>query len=74
MAKFTKAEIKKIAEYTPVELVGQDISKLMSVNVGYYAPSNTNWSYQIYAIPHPSKPDYIPDLVVTQFGYILGKI
>lgn len=74
MAKFTKTELKKIVEFTPTELVGKQISKLKGVYVGYWTPKDTNWSYQVYAVPHPSKTDYIPDLVVVQFGGIVDKI
>lgn len=51
MAKYTYKEIKVIIENTPATLKGLQINDLKErIEVGYYHPTNANWSYLVYVV------------------------
>ena len=53
MAKYTYKEVVAIAKNTPDELRGKQISEIKGAfQVGYYHPSNANWSYLVYVVNH----------------------
>lgn len=59
--KLTKKQIEIIIEQTRKDIKGKSAS--LYKTLGYYMPSNANWSYQ-------AGWTYEGDLVVTQFGII----
>lgn len=51
MSKYTYKEIKAIIENTPASLKGIKINDIdKKIQVGYYHPSNANWSYLVYVV------------------------
>ena len=50
MAKYTYKEIKRIIEWTPTELKNKSTNEFETLlDLGYFHPSNANWSYQVKA-------------------------
>ena len=65
--KATYQEIKDIANCTPKELAGKSTTEIGPYEiVGYYRPSNANWSFQVAVVVW----DGSPLEVVLQFGHI----
>lgn len=56
MSKYTFKEIKHIINTTPAELknkfIHEVVSETKSRELGYFAPSTTNWCYRVHAIEH----------------------
>lgn len=66
MAKFTYKEIKQIIAATPAELKKRKISDFEYMDVGYFHPSQANWSYLVKTIIYNGRPE----LVAVVFGQI----
>ena len=65
--KATFKEIKEIARFTPDELAGKSTLGIGPYEiVGYYRPTNANWSFQVAVIVWEGRPLE----VVLQFGHI----
>ena len=65
--KMLHREIKDIIARTPADLKGRQLQhSAVLEEVGYYAPSNANWSYKVYKINYCG----FPSMVVTQHNII----
>lgn len=52
-AKYSYKDIKAIEKHTPDDLKGKQISEIKgALQVGYFHPSNANWSYLVYVVNH----------------------
>lgn len=70
--KLKKKQIEIIRRNTPAEIVGkqrQHINAQYIEKLGYYQPTNTNWSYVAEYISYKGQPL----LIVTRFGEIMGE-
>lgn len=63
--KLTKKQINLIAQHTPADLVGTHQG--IVTDLGYYQPAGANWSYH-------AGWTYDGQLVVTQFGHVVGRV
>lgn len=61
--------IKRIINCTPKKYNNEVTESYPCVRVGYYHPSNANWSYQMYVIDTGKR--LMP--VVSLFGHIIAK-
>lgn len=53
MSRFIYKQIKQIMNNTKDELKNTSIERIKNkLLVGYYHPSNANWSYQVYCIDY----------------------
>ena len=65
----TKKEIDEIIRATPKELDDKITLDFYPEIIGYYRPSNANWSYQVGVITYKQKAL----VVVFQFGHIVAR-
>lgn len=66
--KITKKDITEAIARTPVSLDDANIRAMNSVLLGFYTPTDANWSYELHAI----SVNNIPMVVAARFGYILA--
>lgn len=64
--KIRYKEIKNIIKNTPTQVKKTQIHNYTSLFVGFYHPSNANWSYQVHVIVFMG----MPIKVVSCFGTI----
>ena len=67
--KITKTDITAAIARTPSSLDNVDIRSMRSVFLGFYTPSNANWSYELHAI----SVDNEPMVVASRFGHIMAE-
>ena len=69
-ARYKYKDVREIIKFTPEHLKDKDLNKFeyeQRLKVGYYRPSNANWTYEIYII---NDNDRLREVVV-RFGTII---
>jgi hypothetical protein len=67
--KITKKDITHAINNTPASLDQANIRAMNSVFLGFYTPSEANWSWELHAI----SVDNIPMVVASRFGSIVAE-
>lgn len=67
--KIAKKDITAAIARTPSSLDGTNIRAMNSILLGYYTPSEANWSYELHAI----SVDNTPMVVASRFGQIMAE-
>jgi hypothetical protein len=67
--KITKKDITSVISATPASLNDVNIRAMRSVLIGYYTPTNANWSWELHAI----SVDNVPMVVAARFGSIVAE-
>jgi hypothetical protein len=67
--KITKKDITAAINNTPASLDQADIRAMNSVLLGFYTPSDANWSWELHAI----SIDNQPMVVASRFGSIAAE-
>jgi hypothetical protein len=67
--KITKKDITAAINNTPASLDQANIRAMNSVLLGFYTPSDANWSWELHAI----SIDNQPMVVASRFGSIVAE-
>ena len=67
--KITKKDITAAISNTPASLDQANIRAMNSVLLGFYTPSDANWSWELHAI----SIDNQPMVVASRFGFIAAE-
>lgn len=67
--KVTKKDISNTIANTPISLDKANIRAMRSVLLGFYTPTDANWSYELHAISVNNEPV----IVVSRFGQIIAE-
>lgn len=67
--KITKKDITAAINNTPVSLDQANIRAMNSVLLGFYTPSDANWSWELHAISVNNQPM----VVASRFGSIVAE-
>jgi hypothetical protein len=67
--KIMKKDITEAIARTPASLNEANIRAMNSVLLGYYTPTDANWSWELHAISVEGQPR----VVAARFGYIMAE-
>lgn len=67
--KIMKKDINAAIACTPASLDKANIRAMNSVLLGYYTPTEANWSWELHAI----SVDNTPMVVAARFGFIVAE-
>jgi hypothetical protein len=67
--KIMKKDINSVIANTPVSLDKANIRAMNSVFLGYYTPTDANWSWELHAISVDNKPM----VVAARFGFVVAE-
>ena len=69
LGEFKYKDVKIAINCTTKKYDGKSINDFPHIQIGYYHPSNANWSYQFYVIDNGRWLE----TVVATFGHIIAK-
>ena len=67
--KILKKDINNAIATTPAYFNGKDIRDMHGIRLGFYTPTDANWSWELHAISVNDKPM----IVASRFGCIVAE-